>query len=265
MNPKLSFTPSLPPSLPPQEITRSAKGLNYMTCLTALDPDWLPPLALHTPLLSFHPPLSSPPPSFDAPRDAVVFYCVPKYGSRNWELRPYPLTGKDLLRSSSSSPSSSSLAPSSLAKKKEEEGKAEAMRENECRWFARLLLEGKVLPEWSCLYRQPTTSTTSSRMHDDDEEEEEEEEEGRVKASSSFSSFLNDPPALITHKRPVRKVFEALQPLIDARVSSLAALRKEWARDASFLKRGIKMWVRPERAAEFEALWKKTVVAVAGK
>jgi TATA-binding protein-associated factor Taf7 len=96
-------------------------------------------------------------------------------------------------------------------------------------------------------------------MDDEEEEEEEKEEEEKekAKASSSFSSFLNDPPALITHKRPVRKVFEVLQPLIDARVSSLAALRKEWARDASFLKRGIKMWVRPERAAEFEALWKK--------
>ena len=139
------------------------------------------------------------------------------------------------------------------------------MRENECRWFARALLEGKVLPAWTSFYRQPTT-TTGSRMRDEDKEEEEEEQVGSSKSSLSlYSSFLNDPPALITHKRPVRKVFEVLQPLIDARVSSLAALRKEWARDTTFLKRGIKMWVKPERMAEFDALWKKTVVTVAEK
>ncbi|KAM3569921.1 hypothetical protein VYU27_007999 [Nannochloropsis oceanica] len=250
-----------------QEITRSAKGLNYMTCITALDPDWLPPLALHTPLLSFHPPLSSPPPSFDPSRDAIVFYCVPKYGCRNWELRPYPLTGKDLLRfSSSSSSSTSSLLPSTLAQKKQEEGRAETMRENECRWFARALLEGKVLSAWSSFYRQPPT-TTSSRLRDEDEEGEEEQQQvGNSKSSLPlYSAFLNDPPALITHKRPVRKVFEVLQPLIDARVSSLAALRREWARDATFLKRGIKMWVRSERMAEFDALWKKTLVTVPEK
>jgi len=140
------------------------------------------------------------------------------------------------------------------------------MRENECRWFARALLEGKVLSAWSSFYRQPPT-TTSSRLRDEDEEGEEEQQQvGNSKSSLPlYSAFLNDPPALITHKRPVRKVFEVLQPLIDARVSSLAALRREWARDATFLKRGIKMWVRSERMAEFDALWKKTLVTVPEK
>ena len=90
--PTYCLSPNNPPTHPPkQTIVKSSKGLNYMSCLTAIDPTWLPPLALPTPLLSFHPPLSSPPPAYDAGRDCVVFYCVPKYGCRNW-VRPLSLS-----------------------------------------------------------------------------------------------------------------------------------------------------------------------------
>jgi len=232
-----------------QNVVRSSKGLNYMVCVTAIEPDWLAPLALHTPMLSFNPPLSSPPPSFDPSRDAVVFYCVPKFGSRAWELRPFPLTAQDLVSALSSLHSSSN--------KINKEWKADALREDECRWFVRLLLEGQVLSGWACLYRQATGTARRTHGNDDDEDD----GDTAMETTSLLSSpvFLNDPPALITYKRPLRKVLEVVQPLLNENISSLAALRKQWLKDPLFLKRGIKLWIRPERKTDFESLWRETV------
>ena len=224
------FSPNperLPEFVTYQTIVRSAKGLNYMTCATAIEPDWLPPLALHTPLLSFHPPLSSPAPAYDAAHDRIVFYCMPKYGARNWELRPFPLSGRDLLLSAGGGGGS--------ADKKKIKEENEALREKECRWFARLLLEGKIIPGLAPLYQKATAAQRT--MHEDDEDE----EEGRSLQKSTTDNeagYLNDPPALITHRRPVRKVFEVLQPLLNANIASLAALRQQWEQDPAFLKLG---------------------------
>lgn len=242
-----------------QSIVRSAKGLAYMACVTAIEPEWLPPLALHTPLLRFDPPLASPPPVYDAATDRVLFYCPPRYGSRGWALRPFPLSASDLIR----------LARMKQAK--EEKEKEGVIRERECRWFARLLLEGKVLPELRVLYPQQQQNAQASSQQkkgkkgpwdvSSDDEEEDGENGGGGSAAAASVVFLNDPPALITHRRPVRKVLEVVQPLVDAGIASAGALRRKWAEEGEvdFLRRGVRMWIRPERVGEFDALWRRVV------
>jgi hypothetical protein len=56
-------------------------------------------------------------------------------------------------------------------------------------------------------------------------------------------------------------VFEVVQPLVDAGVASAGDLRRKWAEegDVEFLRRGVRMWIRPERLAEFDALWRRVV------
>lgn len=89
-----------------------------MTCLTAIEPSWLPALAEGSPMLTFSEPLTSPPPSYDATRNAVICRVVPRYGVHAWEL---PLHTMEL----------ASAAP--------------ANKPNLVfRWFGRLLLEGGV-------------------------------------------------------------------------------------------------------------------------
>jgi ATP-dependent RNA helicase DHX37/DHR1 len=207
------FAPShdrLPDFVAYQSIVRSAKGTAYMTCVTSIDPSWLPQLAVGSPLLSFGPPLASPPPAYDPARDAVVMHCTPKYGARGWELRPHALPAGEV--------------GAEEGKKGREEG-----REMACRWFARLLLEGRVLEDLAPLCKTPDGGTC-----------------------------LNDPPALITHRRPVRKVMEVVKPLVDrGGVASLRQLREQWAKDPRFLRAGLKMWVRPEHQQLFQQIWNK--------
>ena len=89
------------------------------------------------------------------------------------------------------------------------------------RWFARCLMEGKVLPELSGL--QP---------------------------------MLNDEPAMITRRKPVKKVTLMVSALSDAGVDSAAALCKHWAeKDDKFLFRALKPWVKKDCTDDAKQLW----------
>ena len=95
------------------------------------------------------------------------------------------------------------------------------MHDDSYRWFARYLLEGKVLPELSGL-----------------------------------SSMLNDEPAIITRRKPMKKVMVFVSTLSDAGVDSASALRKHWAeKDDKFLFKALKPWVIENDAEKAKRLW----------
>lgn len=192
-----------------QSLVRNSKGLAYMTCVTHIEPDWLPSLAANSPLLSFGVPLTSPPPVYDYGQDSVLVYCTPKYGTHHWELRAHPVPAANLEKCCRKTASG-----------------GVSFKELGVRWFARSLLEGKVLKELSALY-----------------------------APRDGAMCYNDPPALITLRRPVRKVFEVVQPLLDRGIMTRKALLKELKQDPTFLRGALKLWVKADSAATFKSVW----------
>jgi ATP-dependent RNA helicase DHX37/DHR1 len=95
------------------------------------------------------------------------------------------------------------------------------MEDDSFRWFARYLLEGTVLSELDDLL-----------------------------------PMLNDEPAIITRRKPAKKVLLIVSSLSSAGIDSAAALRKHWAeKDTKFLFKALKPWVKKDCVDEFKRLW----------
>lgn len=178
-----------------------------MTNVTSLDPSSLGRVAQGSPLLFLGRPLDLPPPYFDKESDAVMCYVEAKYGFHGWSLPPMrkklgSLTDASMMRRSS-----------------------KFMQGDSYRYFARFLLEGKVL-----------------------------------KAMRNLPQLLNDPPAIITQKRPVNKVSLIVSDLRDAQIDNAVALRKYWAEiDRKFLFKYLKHWAIPESVEQLKQIWVKAV------
>ena len=148
---------------------------------------------------------------YDSHKDTIVFYVIPKFGARAWELSPFALPAAEVGRTK---------AKSAQQHKWDED--------EVYRWFARLLLEGKICPP----------------LH---------------QLSQQGDWCLNDPPAMITHKKPVRKVLEMVQPLREAGIRSRAGLEDMWAKDKRFLRSAVEMWVKPQHYALLKQVWAELV------
>lgn len=114
-----------------KDIVRGEREGAYanMTCVTSIEPSWLPALAEGCPLLSLSEPLASPPPTYDSQRHAVMCHVTPRYGVHSWEL---PLHSMELA-SAVGAQGGPSPGPSNGRK-------ADLV----FRWFGRLLLEGSI-------------------------------------------------------------------------------------------------------------------------
>ncbi|CAN0147330.1 unnamed protein product [Discosporangium mesarthrocarpum] len=203
-----------------------------MVCVTAIDPMWLPRLTEGSPLLQLSDPLASPPPFYCPYKGMVMCYVTPRYGIHAWPLPPY-LVGMAHAVSPPPPPSSSSTSLNVFAGRKGVT--TSCVPDLVYRWFARLLLEGKV--------------------------------HGTL-AELSDGLVLNDPPALVTLERPVTKVAALLTTLRREGVCSLPGLQEKWRRDPSFLKGAVQLWVRVEGRPTFEVAWQaaiKTARSAAGE
>ena len=95
------------------------------------------------------------------------------------------------------------------------------IKDDSFRWFARFLLEGKILPELSDL-----------------------------------ATLLNEEPSIITRRKPQKKVTLLVSALSSAGVDSAKALQKYWAeQDDKFLFRQLKLWVKDDCVTSAKALW----------
>jgi ATP-dependent RNA helicase DHX37/DHR1 len=174
-----------------------------MKNITPIDPAWLGSLAKGSQLLRLGEPVPSPQPVYDSEKDAVMCCVMTKFGSHGWEIPPVRIEMFDTLQSTESKRSCHFLGDDSF------------------RWFARFLLEGKVLPELK-----------------------------------NLASLLNDSPAVITRRTPITKVALLVSALSGNGIDSATALRKHWAEiDDKFLFRHLKSWIKSEHVADAKQLW----------
>lgn len=116
-----------------RKATRDGTSIAVMKNITPIDPSWLGEISKGTKLLSFGPPLPSPPPSYDAEQDAVLCSVTTKFGSHGWEIPPLKKIMYDVVTNRETKQTSDFLPDDSF------------------RWFGRFLLEGKVITELSGL------------------------------------------------------------------------------------------------------------------
>lgn len=174
-----------------------------MLNVTPIDPSWLAFLSdKSNEMLSLGDVVNVPSPFYDKKKDAIMCYVKAKYGYQSWEIPPLAVVMKDKSKEASS-----------------------LMLDDSYRWFARFLLEGKVVSEFT-----------------------------------SLPKFLNDSPIIITKRKPVAKCALLVSALSSADVDSLASLQRYWAeKDQRFLFRLLKPWVKQESIEEFKSLWMKVV------
>jgi ATP-dependent RNA helicase DHX37/DHR1 len=190
-----------------RKTTKSGGTVTNMKNITPVDPSWLGSLAKGSHMLLLGEPLPTPLPSYDADNDAILCSVSTKFGSRGWDIPPVQVKMFDALQSPDAKKCFHFLVDDSF------------------RWFARFLLEGKVLPELVGLTR-----------------------------------MLNDEPSIITRKKPLKKVALLVSALSSAGVDSAAALRRHWAQvDDKFLFPHLKNWTKGEHAADVKRIWIATV------
>jgi ATP-dependent RNA helicase DHX37/DHR1 len=186
---------------------KDGSSVKVMQNITPVDPSWLGELAKGTKLLSLGGPIVSPLPSFDIEKDAVVCPVLTKFGSHGWEIQPIKQEMFACLQSPEAKQNPDFLLDDSF------------------RWFAKFLLEGKVIREL-----QP------------------------------LGDLLNDRPTLVTRRTPVAKVSLLVSALANAGIDSASALRKHWAeKDDKFLFKHLKNWVKPDCQSEAKKLWIQVV------
>ena len=178
-----------------------------MQKVTPIDAEWIATLCHGSSLMTLGSPLATPAPRYIKEKDSIQCAVETKFGGHGWEIPPCYVDMYELVQKQSSSDQRKQTSA--------------VMHDDSYRWFARYLLEGKVLPELSGL-----------------------------------SSMLNDEPAIITRRKPMKKVMVFVSTLSDAGVDSASALRKHWAeKDDKFLFKVLKPWVIENDSEKVKRLW----------
>jgi hypothetical protein len=118
-----------------RKTAKDGTSIVVMKNVTTMDPHWMGELSKDTRLVTYGTALSTPPPIFDADRDAVLCSVTTKYGSHGWEIPPVKMIMYDVLHCP--------LARSSPF----------FHPDDSFRWFARFLWEGKVIKELGDLHQ----------------------------------------------------------------------------------------------------------------
>jgi ATP-dependent RNA helicase DHX37/DHR1 len=191
-------------------------SISIMKKITPIDPSWLGRLAEGSRLLSIGEPVASPLPTYDPKNDVILCSVQTKFGSHGWEIPPVQ---RDMYKI---------LAQRSTLKS------TIFMQDDSFRWFARFLLEGKVLQELKDL-----------------------------------TEMYNDHPSIITRRSSlvggnvhgqIAKVTLLVSALSQAGIDNVAALQKHWAEnDSKFLHSAMKRWVKSGLESKFLTIWKKCV------
>ncbi len=180
---------ALPKFVAYSELLKTSSGRTCMKGVTVVNSKWLANLSLGTSNCSFSPPVLQPLPFYDSDRQSMMGFCTPAFGYRNWELPLY--------------------------KREFPEGP------DRIRWFARLLIEGHILPIFSTL-----------------------------------KDHLNSNPAQLTKAKVLQpKIEHLLQSLGKEKIDSLPKLVNKWKANKLFLQRELTMWIQPSFRPQFAVIW----------
>jgi len=189
----------------PRQVDEAAMVM--MKRVTPIEPQWLGALSAGSRLLRLGEPVVTPAPTYDSVKDRMVCAVCTKFGSKGWEIPSLRVEMRDAVR-------------------KHPKNRARYLEDDSFRYFARFLLEGKVLTEFK-----------------------------------DMSSYWNDDPAVITRKMPMRKVALLVSALSSHGIDSAGALKKHWAEeDRKFLYELIvSNWTKSEHLHTVKQLWMQTV------
>ena len=178
-----------------------------MQKVTPIDAEWIAGVCHGSNLMTLGSALANPAPRYVKEKDSIQCPVETKFGGHGWDIPPCYVDMYDLLEKEKSTD--------------QRKQSSAVIKDDSFRWFARFLLEGKVLSELSGLL-----------------------------------PMLNDEPAIITRRKPIKKVVIIVSTLSEAGVDSAAALRKHWAeKDDKFLFKAIKPWVTQESAEDAKRIW----------
>eukprot|EP01129_Flabellula_baltica_P012811 TRINITY_DN5840_c0_g1_i1.p1 TRINITY_DN5840_c0_g1~~TRINITY_DN5840_c0_g1_i1.p1 ORF type:complete len:1194 (+),score=336.49 TRINITY_DN5840_c0_g1_i1:26-3607(+) len=158
----------------------------YLIGNTAMMSKWLTELG--KPLCNYSEPLQIPGPKYNEKMDSIRCFVRPTYGPYNWELEHAEID-----------------FPKGIEKIK---------------YFARFLLEGKILPTFL-----------------------------------KFQEIYSSSPALITKQHPNEKILRLIQPLINRKIDTKGKLKKQWKRDKNFLLEPMLIWVKKSEAETVKSAW----------
>jgi len=191
-----------------------------MQRVTPVDAEWLASVCVGSKLMMLgSSPLATPVPRYMREKDSIQCAVETKFGGHGWEIPPCYVDMYETIHKDSGSGGGG----------KSSSATASGMQGDSFRWFARYLLEGRVLSELSGL-----------------------------------ADMLNDEPSIITRRNQpmTKKSMLFVSALSDAGVDSAAALRKHWAEvNDKFLFRALKPWVKKGRAEDAKRLWMVSVAS----
>jgi hypothetical protein len=157
--------------------------------------------------MSLGSPLANPLPRYTKETDSIQCAVETKFGSHSWPIPPLYVDMYPLIQGESKD-----------IRKKQNPA---VIKDDSFRWFARYLLEGKILEELSNLL-----------------------------------PLLNEEPSIITRRKPLKKVTLFVYALSSAGVDSVRALQRHWAEnDDKFLFKQLKPWVKSDCVEYAKSTW----------
>jgi ATP-dependent RNA helicase DHX37/DHR1 len=195
-----------------RKTSKSGQTIVTMKGATALDPTWLGTLAKGSRLLQLSTPLASPVPIYRTDDDAILCSVTTKFGRHGWEIAPVRIPWPIAFGSNSAHRRTHRTLTA----------------EDEYAWFARFLLEGRILFEFDAL-----------------------------------RPMLRQEAAALTNRKVRPKSIQTLLLALEtADVSSKASLVQMWGtRGPRCLWAAVQPLLRPERVQEAEQLWLATARA----
>ena len=158
----------------------------YMKEVTVIDQNWIGTFGRT--MCEFGKPADSPPPSYNEARDQIFCHVEATFGPKMWKLGliriPFPV-GADKYR-----------------------------------YFAKLLLEGEILPEFT-----------------------------------EYKDHLISNPSMMLKSWKMDKIDQILHPLIKYKIASKRELFEKWEEDSLFLLSGYLLWIPVELRSEVQSKW----------
>lgn len=165
------------------------KGRIYLRGVTLLSKSWLPRLSANSQQCVFSPPLETPQPFYDSKKDCIMCYVTPRYGPHLWELAAYAI---EYPRSES----------------------------NVYNWFAKELLEGKVIKELEVL-----------------------------------KTVYSSSPSLLTKAQMPIRAMTLVAALRKENVMTKKQLMQVWKKNPFFLKTELCAWIPPRYQEVLSSMW----------